>query len=77
MFNINDIQYNQRSGQYTCSCKCKSSQDAEILVASYNHISKMLSMSGEMFQRGSVAYIGAGTREDVYRIAERINRQIR
>lgn len=77
MFDINNIQYNQASGQYTCCCQCNSPQDAEFLVASYTHISKIFSMSGEMFQRGSVAYIGAGTREDVCRIAECINRQIR
>lgn len=77
MFDINNIQYNQASGQYTCCCQCNSPQGAEFLVASCTHISKMLSMSGEMFCRGSAAYIGAGTREDVYRIAVCINQQLR
>lgn len=76
MFDINYIEYNPTTKQYTCCCQCASPQDAQNLVASNLNISRMLSMSGEMFHHGSAAYIGAGIREDVIRIAKRINSQL-
>ena len=76
MFNIENIKQNPNTKQWICCCKCDSSQAAENLVASNLNISRMLSMSGEMFHRGSTAYIGAGVREDVIKIAEHIKSRL-
>ena len=72
MFDINNIQYNQYTGQYTCCCQMNSPDEAKNLVASYIRISRMVP-AGEMFQHGSAAYIGAGSADDVRKVAGAIN----
>ena len=77
MFDINDIPYNSENKQYTCKCQCASPQDAETLYASNLHISRMLSVTGEMFPDGSTVYIRAGKSEDVIKIAKYINSRLK
>ena len=77
MFDITNIQYNSTTKQYTCCCQCDSPHDAENLVAGNIYLARMLSMSGEMFSRGSTAYIGAGIKEDVLNIANAINSNLK
>lgn len=76
MFDINQISCDPNSGMHICSCPCNSPQDAKYLVASCIHISRMLSMSGNMYIKGSIAYIEAYLPDDVIRIANCINEQI-
>lgn len=42
MFDLNNIVYSPECGQYICSCQCASSSDAENLVASWIHISRVV-----------------------------------
>lgn len=77
MFDTNNISQDQRTGQYICSCKCSSSQDAKYIVASYIAISRMFSISGNMYDKGPVAYIEAGSYDEVARIANYVNQQIK
>lgn len=72
MFDIKMISYNKTTGQYTCSCQCSSPSDAKELCAKYISISRMVS-AGEMYQSGSTAIIGAGSADDVQKVANVIN----
>lgn len=73
MFDVNDIKYNKLTEQYICYCQRDSQQDAEYLVAKYIPISRRLSMTGNMYNKGSVAYIEAYLYDDVVKIANYIN----
>lgn len=76
MFDIENIIPDPRTKQYICSCRCSSPQNAEYLVASYIGISRMFSMSGSMYSQGPVAYIEAGSYDEVTHIAAYINQRI-
>lgn len=73
MFDINNIQYNQASGQYTCCCQCNSSQDAEYICAKYMMIARTFDTVGELYNRGSIAIIGATNKNAAQTIASYIN----
>lgn len=73
MFDINKILCDRNSGMHICICPCNSPHDAEYLVAKYIDISRMFSMSGSMYHRGSDAYIEAYSHDEVVRIASYIN----
>lgn len=73
MFDISRISYDHNSGMHICICPCNSPQDAENLVAKYIGISRMLSISGQMYRRGANAYIEAYLPNDVAKIANHIN----
>ncbi len=73
MFDINRISYDHNSGMHICICPCTSPQDAEYLVAKYIGVSRMFSISGQMYHRGSNAYIEAYLPDDVAKIASYIN----
>lgn len=73
MFNINKISCDRNSGMHICICPCNSQRDAEYLVAKYIGISRMLSPSGNMYHRGTDAYIEAYLYDDVAKIAKYIN----
>lgn len=73
MFDIKNILYNSDRRQYLCGYFCNSPDEAQTVVANNIHLSRILSMSGEMFSDGNIAYIGAGTANDVRNIAVGIN----
>lgn len=73
MFDINNISFDRNSGMHICICPCNSPHDAECLVAKYIGISRMFSISGQMYHRGSNAYIEAYLSNDVAKIASHIN----
>lgn len=73
MFDINNISFDLNSGMHTCICPCDSPHDAEYMVAKYIGISRMFSISGQMYHRGSNAYIEAYLSNDVAKIASYIN----
>lgn len=73
MFDINNIQYDRNSEMHICICQCDSPHDAEYLVAKYIGISRMFSMSGQMYHSGSNAYIEAYYPNEVAKIARYIN----
>ena len=73
MFDINNIQYNPTSGQYICSCQCNSSQDAEYICAKYIMIARSFDVVGELYNRGSIAIIGATSKNAAQTIASYIN----
>lgn len=73
MFDINNIQYNQASGQYTCCCQCNSSQDADYLCAKYTMLPKQFDIVGEIYSRGSTAIIGTSNPKAATAIASCIN----
>ncbi len=73
MFDINNILSDRNSGMHICICPCDSPHDAEYLVAKYIGISRMFSISGQMYHRGSNAYIEAYLYNDVAKIASYIN----
>ena len=73
MFDVNNILYSHDRRQYLCEYLCNSPDEAQTVVANNIRISRILSVSGEMFPDGNIAYIGAGTANDVRRIAEGIN----
>lgn len=73
MFDINNISFDRNSGMHICICPCDSPHDAEYLVAKYIGISRMFSISGQMYHRGSNAYIEAYLYNDVAKIASYIN----
>ncbi len=73
MFDINNISSDRNSGMHICICPCDSPHDAEYLVAKYIGISRMFSISGQMYHRGSNAYIEAYLYNDVAKIASYIN----
>lgn len=76
MFDINRILYDHNSGMHICICPCTSPQDAEYLVAKYIGISRMFSISGSMYHKGSDAHIEAYSYDEVVRIANYINQQL-
>lgn len=76
MFDINNISFDRHSGMHICICPCDSPHDAEYLVAKYIGISRMFSISGQMYHRGSKAYIEAYSYDEVVRIANYINHQL-
>lgn len=73
MFDVDRIQYDHKTGMHICICPCNTQQDAEYLVAKYIGVSRMLSPSGQMYYRGSNAYIEAYLPNDVAQIASYIN----
>lgn len=76
MFDINRILYDHNSEMHICICPCNSPHDAEYLVAKYIGISRMFSISGSMYYKGSDAYIEAYSYDEVVRIANYINQQL-
>lgn len=58
MFDINNIQYNPTTKQYTCCCQCGSSQDAKYLCAKYTMLPKQFDIVGEIYNRESTVIIG-------------------
>lgn len=76
MFDVENIIFDPRTQQYTCSCQCSSPQGAEYLVASYIGISRMFSISGSMYNQGPIAYIEAGSYDEITHIADYINQRI-
>lgn len=73
MFDINNIQYNQAFGQYTCCCQCNSSQDAEYLCAKYTMLPKQFDIVGEIYSKGSNVIIGTSNPKAATDIASYIN----
>lgn len=73
MFDINNIQYNQTTKQYTCCCQCGSLQDAEYICAKYIMAARTFDPVGEIHSRGSIAIIGASNQNAATNIASYIN----
>ncbi len=73
MFDINNISFDCNSEMHICICPCNSPQNAEYLVAKYLRISRMLSITGNMYRKGANAYIEAYLYNDVAKIASYIN----
>lgn len=73
MFDIDNIQYNPDTMQYTCCCQCNSSQDAEYICAKYLMVARTFDTVGELYSRGATAIIGATNVKAAQNIAYYIN----
>lgn len=73
MFDINNIQYNQTTKQYTCCYQCDSPQDAEYLCAKYTMLPKKFDIVGEINCKGSTVIIGTSNPKAAVAIASSIN----
>lgn len=73
MFDIDNIQYNSNTKQFLCSCQCNSSQDAEYICAKYIMIARTFDTVGELYNKGSIAIIGATSKKAAQTIASYIN----
>lgn len=73
MFDTGNIQQNPGTMQWICACQCNSAADAEYLCAKYMIIARSFDTVGELYNRDSVAYIGASTQQAAETIANYIN----
>lgn len=73
MFDIDNIQYNSNTKQFLCYCQCNSSRDAEYICAKYITTARTFDIVGELYNRGSIAIIGATSKNAAKAIASYIN----
>lgn len=73
MFDIDNIQYNPDTRQYTCCCQCDSSQNAKQICSKYLMVTRTFDTVGELYSRGATAIIGATNVKAAQNIAYYIN----